>query len=131
MVDVRGGFVVKASAIFELSAQKNVIKGPAFRGFMVFAFSPILWALQLKICFGMLMRRPKRRQRPAAASRKEFVGSRWKKAPKYVQGEAAYDAPRNLRIQRLKLEAANTATRIKSCSMVSIPFDESRVVVLT
>jgi len=31
VVDIRGGFVVKDSAIFELSTQKTVIKGPVFR----------------------------------------------------------------------------------------------------
>ena len=78
------------------------------------------------------MRRAKWRQQPATESQKTFVESRWNKAPKYVQGEMARDAIHDLRIQRLtKGEAANIITRIKHGAMVSISFDESRVVGLT
>lgn len=67
------------------------------------------------------MRNAKWRQQPATDSQKTFVESRWKKAPKYVQGEMTNDTPRGLRIQRLtKGEAANIIARIKHGAMVPI-----------
>jgi len=103
-----------------------------FHGFVVLAFFSDSPNLQLKTGSGRLLRRAKWRQQPATESQKTFVESRWKKAPKSVQGEVAHDAARSLRIQRLtKGEAANIITRIKHGAMVSISFDKSCVVTLT
>ena len=96
-----------------------------FHGFVAALFSsPLILAAEMGS--DRLMRRAKWRQQPATENQKTFVESRWNKAPKYVQGEAAHDAVRSLRIQRLtKGEAANIITRIKHGAMVSILFDES------
>jgi hypothetical protein len=102
-----------------------------FHGFVTgVSSSPLILAAEM--VSNRLMRRAKWRQQPATESQKTFVESRWNKAPKYAQGEAAHDAVRSLRIQRLtKGEAANIITRIKHGAMVSIPFDGSCVAELT
>ena len=113
----------------DLYVKTSVVKGPMFRGFVILASCPVP---QLKVGSGRLMRRAKWRQQPATESQKTFVESRWKKAPKYAQGGTTHDGARSLRIRRLtKGEAANIIARIKHGAMVFIPFDESRVVVLT
>lgn len=81
----------------DLYVKKNVVKGQKFTG---------------------LLRRARWRQQPATESQKNFVESRWKKAPKYAQGEVVNDINRDPRIRRLtKGEAANIITRIKHGAM--------------
>ena len=65
-------------------------------------------------------------------NQKRLVESRWKKAPKYFQGEMTHDAKFNRCVQRLtKGEGENIIMLIKRSVMVFIPSDGSWMVKFT
>ena len=102
VVDVRGGFVLKDSAIFELSAQKSVIEGPVLREFI----GP---GRVRKLSLGLVGKR-----------RRNTFRARQQTTP-----HIAFVSKAGRRRNREYNHA------YKNCGMVSIPFDEYRVVVLT